>query len=76
MCIKPVIANEIKKGLFSIKGDKAPGPYGYNSPVNQDLEWDIIRQDLIEAVQHFFVIGLMLKEWNYVHSYYFSSQEQ
>ncbi|KAG5524001.1 hypothetical protein RHGRI_030865 [Rhododendron griersonianum] len=61
--VKPVLVEEITAALQAIKGDKAPGPDGFSSSFFQQ-NWEIVGQDLIVAVQHFFHKGFMLKEWN------------
>lgn len=63
LLIRPVIGDEIRKALWSINGDKAPGPAGYNSMFYQ-RNWEVVGQDLIDAVTAFFANGYILKEWN------------
>lgn len=63
MLIQPVSMEEVKKALFSIHGDKAPGPDGYNSTFYQK-NWEIVGLDLVHAIQHFFSRGFLLKSWN------------
>lgn len=58
-----VTCEEVKKALWSINGDKAPGPDGYNSLFYQK-NWDIVGPDLVAAVVYFFNHGYLLKEWN------------
>ncbi|XP_074303836.1 uncharacterized protein LOC141638331 [Silene latifolia] len=45
---------EIRGILFSIPEDKSPGPDGYTSGFFK-ASWDIIKGDICEAVQNFFV---------------------
>ncbi|XP_058180059.1 uncharacterized protein LOC131298595 [Rhododendron vialii] len=61
--ISPMSVIEIKKALWSINGDKAPGPDGYNSLFYQQ-NWGVVGQDLVQAVTYFFEHGYMLKELN------------
>ena len=51
--IKPFFVEEIKKALFPIKGNKAPGPDGYNAAFYQNIGtlWVLI---LSELFNHFF----------------------
>ena len=46
-----------------MKGDKAPGPDGYNAVFHQ-RNWDIVGSDAVNAVQAFFSKGILMKEWN------------
>ncbi|XP_058216995.1 uncharacterized protein LOC131327886 [Rhododendron vialii] len=61
--VKPITVEEIRGALKSIKGDKAPGPDSFCSSFFQH-NWDIVGQDLIDAVLLFFEKGYILKEWN------------
>ncbi|XP_026459459.1 uncharacterized protein LOC113360132 [Papaver somniferum] len=54
---------EIKAILFSMSNDKAPGPDGF-PPNFFKLNWDIIGNDIVSMVQHFFLFGHLLKEMN------------
>lgn len=58
--IQPVSVNEIKIALKSIKGDKAPGPDGFCSSFFQQ-NWDIVRQDVVDAVLLFLKRVIYLK---------------
>ncbi|GKE36304.1 putative RNA-directed DNA polymerase, eukaryota, reverse transcriptase zinc-binding domain protein, partial [Tanacetum coccineum] len=44
--------------------DKSPGPDGYTAAFFKEA-WDIIKQDVIKAVQEFFLNGTLLKELNH-----------
>lgn len=65
LLIKPVTGDEIRNALWSINGDKALGPDGYNSMFYQK-NWEVVCQDLINAVTAFFANGYILTEWNTV----------
>ncbi|KAL2903621.1 LINE-1 reverse transcriptase-like protein [Bienertia sinuspersici] len=54
---------EVRKAMCSIKGDKAPGPDGFWSYFYQD-NWDLVGEDVSEAVCSFFKTGKLLKELN------------
>lgn len=60
---KPVSRTEIKEAMWSIKGDKAPGPNGFNSDFFHK-NWDIVGEDVIRAIQVFFQSGIMPRQWN------------
>ncbi|KAM3237888.1 hypothetical protein P3L10_012918 [Capsicum annuum] len=51
---------EVKKALWVIAGDKAPGPDGYRSQFFKDC-WEIVRTDLIAGVMEFFSTGKCLR---------------
>ncbi|KAL2900389.1 hypothetical protein RDABS01_025471 [Bienertia sinuspersici] len=61
--IAPFIKDEIKKAMFSIHGDKAPGPDGFGSYFYKD-NWEIVGDQTCEAVLSFFDSGKLLKEVN------------
>ncbi|XP_026417281.1 uncharacterized protein LOC113312760 [Papaver somniferum] len=54
---------EIKNILFSMAGDKAPGPNGFPKKIFQ-ANWDIVGEDIIHMVENFFTYGHILKEMN------------
>ncbi|KAL2930420.1 hypothetical protein RDABS01_035830 [Bienertia sinuspersici] len=54
---------EIRKTMYSIKGDKAPGPDGFGSYFYQD-NWDLVGGEVCEAVVSFFRTGKLLREVN------------
>jgi hypothetical protein len=60
---RDVTAEEIKKTIFSMKSNKAPGPDGYTAEFYKS-SWHIVGGDVIEAIQNFFRTGLLLKEVN------------
>ncbi|XP_074277684.1 uncharacterized protein LOC141601313 [Silene latifolia] len=61
--LTPVTSAEIKECLFSIPSTKSPGPDGYSIQFFKD-SWDVVRDDVIVAVQDFFTHGKMLKQIN------------
>lgn len=61
--VSPVTLDEIQVALKSIKGDKSPGPDGYNSSFYHQ-NWETVGPDLVAAISQFFQSGFLLKEWN------------
>ncbi|GJU26662.1 sodium/hydrogen exchanger 6 [Tanacetum coccineum] len=55
---------EIRNAIFSIGGDKSPGPDGFSIAFFKEA-WDIISQDVIKVVKEFFINGVLLKELNH-----------
>ena len=51
--IRPISADEIKATMFSINGDKAPGPDGFSSHFFKN-SWSIVGEDVCKAVLFFF----------------------
>ena len=54
---------EIKKAMFSIDDNKAPGPDGFSSLFFK-AAWSIIGSEVVEAVTSFFKSGRLLREIN------------
>ncbi|KAL4304364.1 hypothetical protein GQ457_10G028210 [Hibiscus cannabinus] len=52
--VAPITHQEIKKVLFSMNGNKAPGPDGYSAKFFQ-AAWGIVGGDFLRAVQYFFI---------------------
>ncbi|KAL7591715.1 hypothetical protein Lser_V15G35619 [Lactuca serriola] len=61
--VKVVTDEEIKSALFDIEDDKAPGPDGFSAKIFKSM-WDVIGNDLCQAVKEFFCNGRLLKEVN------------
>nr|XP_009799142.1 PREDICTED: uncharacterized protein LOC104245256 [Nicotiana sylvestris] len=60
--IAEVTEHEVYKGLCAIQEDKAPRVDGYNSCFFKKA-WPILKQEIVQAVQKFFITGRMYKEW-------------
>jgi hypothetical protein len=60
---KPVTAEEIKKTMFSMPLNKAPGPDGFTTEFFKS-SWSVVGEDVVAAIQSFFESGLLLKELN------------
>lgn len=58
VCIPSV--KEIKEALYSIPPDKSPGPDGFSSAFFRH-HWDLVSNELVEAVESFFRNGKLLK---------------
>ncbi|GJR49138.1 RNA-directed DNA polymerase, eukaryota, reverse transcriptase zinc-binding domain protein [Tanacetum coccineum] len=61
--ICPVTDQEIKQAMFDIDNDKAPGPDGFTSCFFKKA-WNIVGNDVCDAVREFFASGKLLKEVN------------
>ncbi|XP_074306260.1 uncharacterized protein LOC141641499 [Silene latifolia] len=61
--IRDITIEEIQIALKSIPANKSPGPGGYNSQFFKDASV-IIEDDIIEAVQEYFVSGQLLRQVN------------
>ena len=51
--IKPNTVEEVRSTMFSIDGEKAPGPDGYTAHFLK-VTWPIVHKDVTEAVFYFF----------------------
>lgn len=54
---------ETTDAMFSINTDKAAGPDGFNSLFYRH-SWEIVKEDVINAIMEFFAKGKMLKQVN------------
>lgn len=63
MLCSPFNNSDIKAALWAIDGNKAPGYDGYSSRFFKDA-WEVIVEDLCEAVQDFFCTGKLLQQVN------------
>ncbi|XP_022030707.1 uncharacterized protein LOC110931630 [Helianthus annuus] len=62
--IRQVTAEEVKKAMFSIGIDKAPGPDGYTAAFFKSA-WPIVGNDITCAIVDFFETGNLLRELNH-----------
>jgi len=62
--VRAVTSNEIKQAIFSIGNDKAPGPDGFSAAFFK-ATWDVVGQDVSNAIMDFFLNGKLLKEVNH-----------
>ncbi|KAK0581565.1 hypothetical protein LWI29_015235 [Acer saccharum] len=60
---RDITNDEIRDVCFSLHPNKAPGPDGFNAHFFKKT-WDIVGEDVINAIQGFFRFGLLLKELN------------
>ena len=49
--------------MFSLKDNKAPGPYGFNSGFFKKA-WSVVGADVLSAIRSFFCSGKLLKQVN------------
>ncbi|XP_022024390.1 uncharacterized protein LOC110924702 [Helianthus annuus] len=64
LMVRPVTHDEVKKAMFSIGSDKAPGPDGFTAGFFKGA-WPIIGSAVSNAVIDFFVTGKLLRELNH-----------
>lgn len=60
---RPVTNAEIYNALFSIPGDRSPGPDGFGTHFFRDT-WSTIGLEITAAIKDFFTSGKLLKELN------------
>lgn len=63
MMVRPITKEEIKDAMYNIGENKASGPNGYTSTFFKS-SWHIIGDDVVKAVQEFFLKGKLLREVN------------
>ncbi|GKE07474.1 protein LAZ1 [Tanacetum coccineum] len=63
--VREVTNDEIKRAMFDIGEDKAPGPDGFTSAFFKK-SWDVVRPDVCNAIRDFFTNGQILKEVNHM----------
>ncbi|XP_062094314.1 uncharacterized protein LOC133800371 [Humulus lupulus] len=63
LLLKNYTKEEVRKVFFEIPGNKAPGPDGYGSFFYQE-KWDLIGDEVAEAIISFLKTGQLLKEIN------------
>ncbi|KAL2251922.1 UNVERIFIED_CONTAM: putative ribonuclease H protein [Sesamum indicum] len=61
--LEPFSAEDIKKAVFDIGEDRAPGPDGYSSGFYKNA-WPVVGQEIMKAVLEFFSTGKLLKQIN------------
>ncbi|XP_022015014.1 uncharacterized protein LOC110914533 [Helianthus annuus] len=62
--LRPVTEEEVKKAMFSIGNDKAPGPDGFTAAFFKNA-WPLIGNDIVNAIKDFFDTGNLLRELNH-----------
>lgn len=62
--VRKITSEEIKAAIFKIGNEKAPGPDGFPAGFYKK-NWDVVREDVINAVNEFFDKGLILRELNH-----------
>ncbi|GJV38022.1 hypothetical protein Tco_1410499 [Tanacetum coccineum] len=62
--IREVTRQEVKQAMFSMGDDKSPGPDGYTVAFFK-AAWEIVANDITDAIREFFTNGKLLKELNH-----------
>nr|GEV34821.1 hypothetical protein [Tanacetum cinerariifolium] len=62
--VRDINDQEVKEAMFSIGNDKSPGPDGFTAAFFKGA-WDIVANDVPNAVQEFFINGKLVKELNH-----------
>ena len=57
---------EVKRALFAIHADKAPGPDGFSASFFQS-NWEIVGPAIVSEIQSFFTTGILLATMNVTH---------
>ena len=63
MLSKTITTEEIRNSMFSINGDKVPRSDGYSAHFFK-VAWNIVGDDVVRAVSHFFHMRRMLPAFN------------
>ncbi|XP_062089720.1 uncharacterized protein LOC133796262 [Humulus lupulus] len=63
LLLKDYSKEEVRKVIFEIPGNKAPGPNGYGSCFYQE-NWNLIGDEVVEAIFSFLKTGQLFKEIN------------
>ncbi|KAL2898143.1 hypothetical protein RDABS01_039925, partial [Bienertia sinuspersici] len=61
--VQPFTKEEVRKAIFSIPGNKSPGPDGFGTHFYKH-NWDLIGEEVTTAILDFFESGKLLKEIN------------
>ncbi|KAL2942686.1 hypothetical protein RDABS01_031035 [Bienertia sinuspersici] len=61
--IHPFTKEEVRKAIFSIPRNKSPGPDGFGTHFYKH-NWDLIGEEVTNAILDFFELGKLLKEIN------------
>ncbi|GJR20775.1 hypothetical protein Tco_0969302 [Tanacetum coccineum] len=62
--VRNVTAQEVKEAFFSIGDDKSPGPDGFSAAFFKEA-WNVVANDVTNAICEFFRNGTLLKELNH-----------
>ncbi|GKE35981.1 hypothetical protein Tco_1455303 [Tanacetum coccineum] len=62
--VRTVSNQEVKDAIFSMGDVKSPGPDGYRASFFKEA-WDIVGNDVTNAIREFFTNGNLLKELNH-----------
>lgn len=60
---RPVSVEEVKEAVWDIPNSKSPGPDGFTAEFYR-AAWDIIKVDVVAAIQDYFLNGKLLKQTN------------
>nr|GEU47038.1 hypothetical protein [Tanacetum cinerariifolium] len=62
--VRDISDQEVKEAMFSMGNDKSSGPDGFTAAFFKGA-WDIVANDVTNAVREFFINGKLLKELNH-----------